>query len=217
VFAAAGYAGMVEKLLPKVEQTRLRRRQFLSGEALEIFEDEMANLSERYKNTRPYRFSANDTLLNGIIGNLVDGKPELYTLYDNGYAEIIHDFHAVGHGARHAQNILRTLYDSKVMKDRALEIAVHAMVEVSQVDAMVDDSPQVAIIEKSGDEEKITILNDFDSEFHLKCPEIEKIKNKISGIEKKRAKTFHMLLDGFKTDQLDKLIKEYEDANTNKA
>ncbi|HEY59884.1 MAG TPA: hypothetical protein G4N92_04235 [Anaerolineae bacterium] len=217
VFAAAGYSGMVEKLLPKVEQSRLRRRQFLPGESLEIFEDEMAELSDRYKNTRPYRFSANDTLLNGIIGALIKGKPELHTLYDNGYAEIIHDFHAVGHGARHAQNILRTLYEPKMTKDRALEVAVHAIVEVSQVDAMVDDCPQIAVLEKGKDDnDGIVILNDIENGFEITCKKIQNIKDKVQGIELKRTKIFHMLLDSFGVDRIDKLIKEYKDASHNK-
>ena len=216
VFAAAGYSGMVEKLLPKVKQSRLIRRQFLPGESLEIFEDEMAELSDRYKNTRPYRFSANETLLNGIIGILGNEKPELYTLYDNGYAEVIHDYHAVGHGARHAQNILRTLYDPKMTKDRALEVVVHALVEVSHVDAMVDEFPQIAIIESNKDKKgKIVILNNQDKEFEIASDEIEKIKSKVQGIELKRTKIFHMLLDGFKTNNLDSLIKEYENAGDN--
>lgn len=212
VFAAAGYSGMVEKLIPKVESTRLRRRQILPGESLEIFEDEMAELSDRYKNTRPYRFSANDTLLNGIIGTLINEKPELHTLYDNGYAEIIHDYHAVGHGARHAQNILRTLYNKQMTKERALEVVVHAMVEVSNVDAMVDNCPQIAIIEKTKeDKNNIIILNENENEFQIKSKEIEEIKEKVNGIEQKRTKIFHMLLDGFEVSKIDNLIKEYED------
>ncbi len=212
VFAAAGYSGMVEKLIPKVESTRLRRRQILPGESLEIFEDEMAELSDRYKNTRPYRFSANDTLLNGIIGTLINGKPELHTLYDNGYAEIIHDYHAVGHGARHAQNILRTLYNKQMTKERALEVVVHAMVEVSYVDAMVDNCPQIAIIEKAKeDKDSIKIINEGKNGFQVTCKEITDIKEKVNGIEQKRTKIFHMLLDGFEVSKIDSLIKEFED------
>jgi len=217
LFASSGLSGMVEKLLPSVEKTRLSTRRFLTSEILEIFEDEMAKLNERYKYTRPYRFSTNETLLRAIIGLIDENKPKLYTLYDNGYGEIIRDYHAVGHGARHAQNILRTLYKPDVTKDRAIEIAVHVLSEVAEVDAMVDAYPQVGILELDGDKATVTVLNeDEGGEFNILASYAEPIKGRVKGIEQKRAEIFHAVLDGkINIDDivLENTKKEKADAN----
>ena len=80
VFAASGYSGIAEKLVPNVRDARNRLRQFLSSEVVNIFEDEMAELYNRYKMTRPYRFGNDDTLLNGIIGFLDEKVPQLHCI-----------------------------------------------------------------------------------------------------------------------------------------
>lgn len=221
VFAAAGYSGIIEKLLPRVRSTRARSRQFLPGEIVDIFEDEMAALYERYKMNRPYRFDPDDTLLNGIIGFLDDGVPSLYCLFERGYAEILRDFRTIGHGARHAHNILRTLYDPGISHKLALQIGVHALVEVSKVDAMVDDCPQIAILEQQDGGRGLRILNQVgtSTDFAIECDETRTIKEQLSGIEEKRTKVFHLLLDGDadNNQQLEELLREYQEERSGQA
>lgn len=218
IFASAGLAGMVEKLIPKVEETRNRTRQWLSSEILNIFEDEMAKLNERYKMTRPYRFPMDESLLQAIIGLIDDKKPKLYTLYDNGYGEIIHDNHAVGHGARHAKNILRTLYRHDITKERAIEIAVHILTEVAEVDALVDSNPQIATLEvdEKGNT-KIEVLNeDNNGKFQIISDYVKPIRDKVQGIEQKRAEIFHDVLDGtLKLSDINPQKKEKQNVEQN--
>ncbi len=143
VFAASGLSGIAGKLVPAVKEARQNAARFRASEIVTLFEDEMAELHNRYKMTRPFRFGDDDVLLNGIIGIVDDGGPKLHCLYENGYAEMVSDFRAVGHGARHAHNILRSLYESSLSEQAALEIGIHALVEVAKVDAMVDDCMMV--------------------------------------------------------------------------
>jgi 20S proteasome alpha/beta subunit len=196
VFAAAGYSGIAKKLLHQVEATRIRSRKYLRSEVVEVFEDEMAELHNRYKVSRPYRFSDSDNLLQGIIGFVDDKKPQLYCLYENGYAEAIPDFLAIGHGARHAHNILRSLYSSTIPRDRALELAVHVLVEVAKADAMVDDAPQVVVLGEKVGPNGIDVLNNEGGKFKIAdCSRVEPIKKKVEGIEQKMTDLFHRLLD----------------------
>jgi 20S proteasome alpha/beta subunit len=212
VFSSSGLSGIAEKLLPNVRAARSRARQTLPSEIVNVFEDEMAELYNRYKMTRPYRFGSDETLLNAFIGFMDQNIPQLHCLYENGYAEVIREFHAVGHGARHARNILRTLYEPSISKDRAIEIGVHALVEVAKIDAMVDDSPQIAILEQKANTSSLEIMNRRrDGTFDFECAEIKKIIDKLAGIEEKRTRAFHLLLDGNHVvkKKFDKTLKEY--------
>jgi len=196
VFAAAGYSGIAKKLLRQVETTRIRSRKYLRSEVVEVFEDEMAELHNRYKVSRPYRFSDSDNLLSGIIGFVDENKPQLYCLYENGYAEAIPDFLAIGHGARHAHNILRSLYSPSIPKERALELAVHVLVEVAKADAMVDDAPQLALLGDKAGKNGIDVLNIEGGKFKFAdCSRIQPIKKRVEGIEQKMTNLFHSLLD----------------------
>src|SRR5260221_6852703 len=111
VFAGSGYTGMATKLIERVESADSKTSLSSSEEIINSFEDEMAGLYNRYKAGSSGRFSDGDTLLSGIIGLIDGGRPRLQGLYENGYAEEFRQFHAVGHGARHARNILRSLYE----------------------------------------------------------------------------------------------------------
>src|SRR5260370_35883101 len=119
----------------------------------------MAELYNRYKMTRQYRFGSDETLLTAFIGFIDQDAPQLHCLYENGYAEIIREFHAIGHGAWHALNILRTLYAPSISRDRAIEIAVHPLIQVAKLYAMVDDSPQIALLEKTAPPSSVEIIN----------------------------------------------------------
>jgi len=212
VFAASGLSGIAEKLVPNVSDARNRLRQFLPSEIVNIFEDEMAELYNRYKMTKPYRFSDSENLLTGIIGFLNEGSPELHCLFENGYAESLHDYHAIGHGARHANNILRTLYTPSLSKDRATEIGVHALVEVSKIDAMVDSCPQIAVLEEGTGTNGLMVLNQTQDGFQFDLPVVKGIKDKLEGIEEKRAQAFHVLLGGTPEvrSKFDEALKEHE-------
>ena len=214
VFSSSGLSGIAEKLLPNVRAARSRARQVLASEIVNVFEDEMAELYNRYKMTRPYRFGSDEPLLNAFIGFMDQNAPQLHCLYENGYAEIIREFHAIGHGARHALNIMRTLYAPSISKDRAIEIGVHALIEVAKIDAMVDDSPQIAILEQKTPTSSLEIMNlCHDGTFDFECAEIKKIIDKLAGIEEKRTRAFHLLLDGNQDvkKKFDKTLKEYSD------
>jgi 20S proteasome alpha/beta subunit len=191
LFAGSGYSGMTSKLIERIEAIPKRSSFSSSSDITNAFEDEMANIYDRYKASRPSRFSDGDTLLVGIIGLIDAGRPRLQCLYENGYAEEIRQFHAVGHGARHARNILRSLYEPSMSEESALEIAVHALSEVAKIDATVDDYPQIALLHNS-----VEILNLIDESFRYECDIIESLKQKLTSIEKKRTRLFHLLLNG---------------------
>jgi 20S proteasome alpha/beta subunit len=216
VFAASGLSGIAGKLLENVTESRMRSRQYMPSECVNVFEDEMAELYSRYKMTKPFRFGSDENLLSGLIGFIEDEKPKLYCLYENGYAEAIRNFHSVGHGARHASNILRTLYTPSLSKDRAIEIGVHALIEVSKIDAMVDGSPQIAVLGHGVSSSGLNILNCDRDHFDFECPEIEKVKKKVEGIEHKRTQVFHLLIDGKEEvkRKLDEALNEYENAKS---
>jgi 20S proteasome alpha/beta subunit len=206
LFAGSGYSGMTSKLIERIEAIPKRANFSSSSDIINAFEDEMANIYDRYKASRPSRFSDGDTLLVGIIGLIDGGRPRLQCLYENGYAEEIRQFHAVGHGARHARNILRSLYEPSMSEESALEIAVHALSEVAKIDATVDDYPQVALLTDS-----VEILNVIDGSFRYECETLELLKQKLASIEKKRNRLFHLLLNGSSEARakLDAIILEH--------
>lgn len=216
VFAASGYTGISEKLIPAVKQTRYQNRKYLPSEIVEVFEDEMAKIFSRFKGGFNPRFPSNQTLLTGIIGIIDAAIPKLYCLHENGYAELITRFRAIGDGSRHAHNILQTLYTSSITKDEALEIGIYAIMQVATIDSVVDDYPQIAIIEKykeKKEEKGIKILNcDVHGNFHFDCIEIDNIKKKINGIEQKRTQVFRLLLRDPQdmANKLDKILQEHE-------
>ncbi len=214
IFAASGYSGMTEKLIPAVQQARVRSRQFLPGEVVNLFEDEMAALWRRYKGGTIPRFAPDDTLLTGIVGFVEGDEPKLFCLHENGYAESIGEFRAIGDGSRHAHNIIKNLHNKTLSKDEALQIGVHAIMQVATVDAVVDEYPQIALFEKGIGPADIKILNCSDTdEFAFECQEIDKIKARVNGIEKKRTEVFSLLLNGTEEvkKKLNDAIKEYED------
>lgn len=215
IFSSAGLSGMVDKLLPSVKTTRARSRLFLPSEIVNVFEDEMAALHERYKDTRPYRFGPNTVLLTGMIGFMDSGKPSLYILHENGYAEKVKNYRVTGHGEKHASNILKSLYDSRLSKERAIELGVHAINEVSKIDASVDSFPQIAILEEGISDSGVKLVNENkDGEFEIDCKEITTIKKRLDGIEEIRTSVFHVFLDGTKKqkDDIKAAIKEHADA-----
>lgn len=215
VFAGSGYTGIAEKLIPAVKESRVRSRAFLPSEVVNIFEDEMAEIWRRYKGGPIPRFSRDDTLLSGIIGFVDGNKPKLYCLHENGYAEQIKDFRAIGDGSRHAHNILKTLHKTSISKEEALEIGIHAITQVATVDAVVDSYPQIAILEKGIGANDIKIVNcDEAGTFHFECEEIGEIKKKVEGIEEKRTQAFRLLLRGPAplVQRLNKVLGEYDDA-----
>ncbi|MGA2722935.1 MAG: hypothetical protein ABSG79_11035 [Bryobacteraceae bacterium] len=74
-----------------------------------------------------------------------------------------------------------------------MEIGVHALLEVAKIDAMVDDTPQVAVLE-SGPGNGLRIMNcNAPDQFEFQCREIDQIKKRLEGIEQKRTQVFHLL------------------------
>ena len=151
------------------------------------------------------RFRPEDTILEAIIGGVHEYKPKLYLLYENGFPEIIRDppFRAIGDGSRHANSILKRLYNPRLSKERAIEIGVHAIIQTSTIDAVVDNNPQIATIEANA----CQLWNkDENDNFILSNEEIVKIKEKINGVGEKQDAVFNLLLDG-----PEDLIKRFND------
>lgn len=76
--------------------------------------------------------------------------------------------------------------------EQAIELGVHTIVQISKVDAVVDDNPQVAILRIN----QIEIIN-FDiakDDFLIPHPKLEDVKKKVNGIEETRAKLFRLMM-----------------------
>ena len=88
-----------------------------------------------------------------------------------------------------------------------MEIGVHAIIQTSRVDSVVDDNPQIAMIEGNACE----ILNVNDGELDLQNPQISDLKMKINGIAEKQATVFNLMLDGPEEvkRKLDEVLEEY--------
>jgi 20S proteasome alpha/beta subunit len=180
-----------------------------------IIENEALELCYRYKLSETPTFRREEILFDGIVGGFHEAKPRLYHLAEPGYMEILNHSHSVGDGSRHATQIIETLFRPDISKDRAIEIAVHALIQTSRLDTVVDSNPQIAVFE----EEKCEILNYSECDdngvnkaFLFDKPEISAIKNKINGIAEKQTKIFDLMLDG--SDDLKKrlidLLGEYD-------
>jgi 20S proteasome alpha/beta subunit len=207
VFSAAGMSGISDQLICGV-QDRLRGNESFEG-VVKTIEDVTSDLWYRYKNPNQPRFGPNDVLVDGIIGGVVNRQPKLYHLIENGFAEPISNFLPVGDGARHADNLVKNLYNPSIPKMRAMQICIHALIQTARIDTAVDDNPQVAIIE----DRHCALLNlDESGNFSVNNSQLAEIKTKINGIAGKQAKTFHLCLDGNDEQKrkLDEILKDYE-------
>jgi 20S proteasome alpha/beta subunit len=195
-FSASGLAGIRDDLM-NIIQEKIRESNIRSLDELRrLFESEVKNLWYWYQSPPSGRpsFETNEILVDGILGGMVGEKPRLYHVHQNGYAELIREgFRCLGDGSRHAHNIIKTLYKPSISKERAMEIGIHAVIQTSKVDSVVDDNPQIAIIEQVNS--KLLNLDD-DGQFKIFNSEIARIKERINGIEEKRSLVFELLLDG---------------------
>jgi 20S proteasome alpha/beta subunit len=193
-FSASGLAGIRDDLI-NIVQEKLKESNIRSLEEIRrLFESEVKNLWYWYQSPGKPSFEPDEVLMNGILGGLVGEKPRLYHVHQNGYAELIREgFRCIGDGSRHAHNIIKTLYKPSISRERAMEIGIHAILLTSKVDSVVDDNPQIAIIERGNSK----LLNiDNDGKFKIFDSKIAKIKERINGIEEKRSIVFELLLDG---------------------
>lgn len=216
VFSAAGMSGISEQLLRKV-QTEINRNGISNfWDVLAELEDLEKDIWWRYKNPMQPRFGREEVLVDGIIGGIADRKPRLYHLLENGFTEPIRTFLPVGDGSRHAHNIIKGLYESygpSISKERAMEMGIHAIIQTSKIDTVVDDNPQVAVIEN--DRCQILNMND-DNEFEIYNSQLQEIKTKINGIAETQAEIFHLCLNGDEgqKNKLTELLREYESNKT---
>lgn len=175
-----------------------------------LIETQQKKLWYWYKGSNRPTFGEDQTLLQAIIGSNTDGKSKLLILHENGYTEEIKSFRAIGDGSRHANNILRNLHRINVSKDRALQIGIHTIIQTASIDAVVDENPQIAIIENGNC--KIINYNDDKTQFLIEAPELLDIKKKINGIADKQTTVFELMLDDSEEKQeflalLDKYYK----------
>jgi len=174
-----------------------------------IIQDEALKIVYQYKLSDMPTFSKDETLFDGIVGGFEKERPRLYHLGEPGYMEPMNRSYSVGDGSRHATSIIETLYRPAISKDRAIEIAVHSIIQTSKLDTVVDANPQIAIFEKG----RCEILNySEEGDFLFDKPEILEIKNKINGIAEKQSKVFDFMLDGSEEvkKQLIDLLSEYD-------
>lgn len=212
VFAASGLSGMAHGLRENVERFVSERRITEPENVVNVFEDAIYSMYCHYKNPQAPRFDPNMPLMNAIIGIFVREKPKLYCLFENGWAEPIRSsFRATGDGQRFANQILRPLYKRDLSVEQAIELGVHTISQISKVDAVVDDVPQVAILKNS----KIEIVN-YDTskdDFLIPHPRLEEVKAKIYGIEEVRAKVFQLLMSKDETlkAEFKKIIDKFKE------
>ncbi len=208
-FSTSGLAGVRDDLI-SIVQEKIGERNIRDLEGVRrLFESEVKDLWYWYQSPPSGRasFSSDEVLIDGILGGLIEEKPKLYHVHQNGYAEPIREgFRCVGDGYRHAHNIVKTLYKLDISKERAMEIGIHAIIQTSKVDSVVDDNPQIAIIERGNS--RLLNMND-NGEFSIHIPEITALKQKINGIEEKRTTVFELLLDG--SEEIKKKFSEVID------
>lgn len=220
VFSASGLTGIQDEFIETFQRGMSKHRmteteeltlpdivRFAGNVETEIF--------YRYKTGERPLFRQDEILLEAIIGGVHEDKPKLYLLYENGFPEMVRDppFRAIGDGSRHANSILKRLYNSRLSKERAIEIGAHAIIQTSKIDAVVDDNLQIATIESNG----CRLWNiEENGDFNVSNEEILKIKKKINGVGEKQDILFELLLDGSEelTRKFNELIAEYQDART---
>lgn len=218
-FSTSGLAGVRDDLI-SIVQAKANENNITDLEGLRrLFESEVKDLYYWYQSPPSGRasFPTDETLVDGILGGLIAQKPKLYNVHQNGYAEPIREgFRSVGDGSRHAHNIIKSLYKPSITRERAMEIGIHAIILTSKVDSVVDDNPQIAIIER--DSLRLLNMND-NGEFSVENEEIARLKQKINGIEEKRSTVFELLLDGSEeikkkfSDVIEEYTKNKESAN----
>lgn len=216
VFSSSGYSGIRDELIETfrsgMKQSRKTETEKLSLTDIVRYIGQIQNeLYYRYKmGERPF-FRSDDTILESITGYIHEGKPKLCLLHESGFVEMIRDppFRAIGDGSRHANSILKRLYDSRLSKERAIEIGVHTIIQTAKIDAVVDASPQIATIEANG----CKLWNiEKNGDFNVSTDEIVKIKEKLNGVGEKQDILFNLLLDGSKdiVEKFNKLITEHK-------
>lgn len=207
-FSSSGLSGIAFELLENVKE-RANSDGCDITELKRIIEEEALKICYRYKGSDTPTFTKDETLFDGIVGGFHKGKPRLYHLAEPGYMEPLNRSISVGDGSRHATQIIEALWKANISKDRAIEIAVHSIIQTSRLDTVVDANPQIAILENG----KCEILNySNDGEFLFNKPEIMKIKDKINGIAEKQSKIFDLMLDGSEEmkKRLVDLLDEYD-------
>jgi 20S proteasome alpha/beta subunit len=218
VFSSSGYSGIRDELIENfrsgMKQSRKTKTEELSPADIVRYIGQLQNeLYYRYKMGERPLFPSDDTILEAITGYIHEGKPKLCLLFESGFVEMIRDppFRAIGDGSRHANSILKRLYNSRLSKERAIEIGIHAIIQTSKIDAVVDDNPQIATIEPNG----CRLWNiEKSGDFNVSTEEILKIKRKINGVGEKQDVLFNLLLDGSEDiiKKFNELIAEYEKA-----
>lgn len=212
VYASSGYSGMSIELLRKIADSKRREP---SAGTLDIMTLEMYQMYETYK-LKTRMFQPEETLLSAVVGTFgkTEGNPELYCLDQSGWLEPYNrKFRAIGDGARYAQQILMHLYKPNISLRRAMQIGIHAIVQISLLDAAVDNNVQMAALENG----EIRMWNiDDNGQFLEKNDEIEEMKKRINGIESKRATLFDLMLseeDELKT-KVTETLDEYRKRST---
>jgi len=162
-------------------------------------EDISRELYDRYRvPTTPFTIARvpNDALFDAIVGGrMLEGTeyvPHLFVVFEDGTSDEIDDYRAVGDGERHANNIVKSLYDPNMTKERALQVAIHAIIQTARIDSAVDAIPQVALIDNDGSR----ILNVDAHGWHETIPQIEDLKKQVNGVATKQAELFDLWLNG---------------------
>ncbi|MGP8125555.1 MAG: hypothetical protein ACLQEQ_06790 [Nitrososphaerales archaeon] len=212
VMASSGYTGMANQLVANV----LSKLSDEYKDDLPTFvrqaEKDQTDFWYYYKSQEKPKFQPTEPLIEGMIAGYFEGKPQLFVLEENGYADMIsphQKYTSIGDGSRFARSVIDRYYSANLAREQALEICVHAIVQTAKFDTVVDDKPQVAILEDGNCE---TWNIDQNGDFRIDDERILAIKKKINGIENKQALIFNLMMSNNETvkKKLDETLNEYQ-------
>lgn len=151
---AAGATGIFFKFLKQVNQKVQSGEITDWDELIEVVEDLVLQLSNRY-----YRRTGGDPIDVLMALKPTDDKSEIYHITSQGIAEEIQTIMAVGHGEPYASLFLKTMWDTNMtMKQTAiLGNFILSIIHRHGMDSSVDDQIQIGYVPSEGDPHYATI------------------------------------------------------------
>ena len=151
VVGATGLTGITDKFLREVQiEARIRRVQNLD-EAIEVIEDVVGRLQQRYAKRLFREKEAEKGLIEILVGGLeylTHGNAQLYHVLPEGYAEAIKRYLIIGHGESYAQTLMKALYRENAKIENMLRVAIFPIVYIEELglDTSVGGLPQVYVV-----------------------------------------------------------------------
>lgn len=145
-----------------------------------------------------------DYTCEGIFGfNL--SQPKIYQITNESTVYRIDEFIAIGAGREIAQGILKKFYNPRMNSREAMDLLVYCILEVSNNNLYVDDTPQIAFIEKDG--WKILNLNS-EGKFMYEVPEILESKKRMKEFSESQKNFLKIIAgnDDKKKNELERIL-----------